>query len=405
VPVDVVAGGTLDLCEETSVGLSKIEWTDYTFNHVIGCTKVSEGCRFCYAEADMDKRRGRVKWGPQGTRSKTSADYWRQPIRWNRDAVVAQNRRRVFCASLADVFEEWSGAIVDHDGDPLMRDKLRETIVPEGRIFPQSLDLYRPLTMDDMRRDLFRLIDATPRLDWLLLTKRPENIRKMWAPGPAGRCASFPDCTHPDCSPRRENVWLLTSVEDQEQADKRIPELLKCRSLAPVLGLSVEPLLSEVDLRRWLPPEKANWHCQKCGAFQRDFGRCLWCGCHGNYLTGSHAANHQSNTFSGSINRQPLDWVICGGESGPHARQFDVAWADAIIRQCKAAGVACFMKQYGSKSFDSREADRGSDDQHQGGAASDPSCRLDLKDSKGGDMEEWAEAMRVREFPRVEADA
>ena len=118
---------------------SKIEWCNHTFNPWIGCQKVSPGCDHCYAEAMMDHRYGRVKWGPHGERKRTSPANWKNPLRW---AKQANGRRpRVFCASLAD----W-------------------------------LDNRVPR---DWRSDLGRLIEATPELDWLLLTKRPENHEKL----------------------------------------------------------------------------------------------------------------------------------------------------------------------------------------------------------------------------------
>lgn len=143
---------------------TKIQWTDHTFNPWIGCARVAPGCVNCYAEADMDRRRGRVKWGPHGTRSRTSDDYWHEPAKWNKQAEASGIRQRVFCASLADVFEDWGiEPILDHRGEVI--------IGPDG---------LRRITMTDLRRDLFALIDQTPWLDWLLLTKRPENIIKMW---------------------------------------------------------------------------------------------------------------------------------------------------------------------------------------------------------------------------------
>lgn len=90
---------------------TKIQWTDHTFNPWIGCAKVHAGCANCYAEADMDKRRHRAKWGADGTRSRTSAAYWKEPHKWNRDAGLENVRRRVFCASMADVFEAWPGSV------------------------------------------------------------------------------------------------------------------------------------------------------------------------------------------------------------------------------------------------------------------------------------------------------
>jgi protein gp37 len=120
---------------------SAIEWTDHTFNPWIGCTKVSPACDNCYAETLMDARYGRVRWGPGEDRSRTAPSTWRQPLKWNKQALATGGRPFVFCASLADVF--------DNEVDPAWR------------------------------RDLFALIEATPHLVWLLLTKRIGNVLKM----------------------------------------------------------------------------------------------------------------------------------------------------------------------------------------------------------------------------------
>lgn len=184
---------------------SKIEWTHHTFNPFLGCTKVSPGCKHCYAETMMDKRWGKVEWGPQGKRVKTSAANWRKPHAWYKVAVRTRERHRVFCASLADVFEYRWDQIVE---------------------------------MDEWRRDLWDLIEETAGdgrggLDWLLLTKRPEMVPSMV---PA-------DWMNDEFPP---NVWIGTSVEDQRRADERIPYLL--RVPAAVRFLSAEPLLGPVDL-------------------------------------------------------------------------------------------------------------------------------------------------------------
>lgn len=221
---------------------SKISWTRHTFSPWIFCTRVSPGCQHCYAETMMADRFGKVEWGPQGQRVRTSADYWRQPLKWNREAAAAGERHRVFCASLADVFE------IKAD---------------------QKADLSNWLL------DLCALIVATPHLDWLLLTKRPENAKWDWK--------TFPD-----------NIWIGTSVENQEYADKRIPELLKIP--APVRFLSVEPMLGPVDLSPWL---------------------------------------------------DQIQWVIVGGESGPAARPMHPDWVRSVRDQCEAAGVPFFFKQWG----------------------------------------------------------
>jgi protein gp37 len=194
---------------------SSISWTHHTFNSWIGCTKVHEGCAHCYAEADMDKRRHRVKWGPQGTRSRTSDAYWRDPVKWNREAQSAGERHRVFCASLADVFEDWQGPIVNSHGIPLHRGDawhMKEKYVPmEGIWIGKSL-----ATMSDLRRDLFGIIDQTPFLDWMLLTKRPENILRMWPP------LANANLTVPLRQMlQRDNVWLGTSISNQATANKQ----------------------------------------------------------------------------------------------------------------------------------------------------------------------------------------
>jgi protein gp37 len=175
---------------------SKIEWTDHTFNPWIGCQKVSPGCDRCYAEAMMDHRYGRVKWGPHGERVRTSIANWRKPKQWARAAVG--ERPRVFCASLADVFDNKA---------------------PAGA-----------------RGDLFDLIRATPELDWLLLTKRPENIKRFlpadWGSGWA-------------------NVWLGTTCEDQENYNRRWPVLNAVP--AKVRFISYEPAIG--PLEPWGKPD------------------------------------------------------------------------------------------------------------------------------------------------------
>ena len=121
---------------------TEIAWCDSTFNPWIGCQKVSPGCDHCYAEALMDHRHHRVEWGPHGERKRTSEANWKLPLRWSKKARASGTRPRVFCASLADVF-----------------------------------DNQVPI---QWRTDLFDLIARTSELDWLLLTKRPENLARMF---------------------------------------------------------------------------------------------------------------------------------------------------------------------------------------------------------------------------------
>lgn len=329
---------------------TNISWCDMTLNPWIGCSKVHEGCTNCYAEADMDNRRGRVKWGSNGTRSKTSESYWKQPLKWNREAQFAleywqQNgdakkgdppsRPRVFCASLADVFEDWQGPIVDHNGRQLWLDAAFDCYFSE-----QRTDDVVPATMDDLRRDLFTLIDQTPHLDWLLLTKRPENVRRMWEPPPwaLDTIKSLGAASYD-----RHNVWIGTSVSNQATADKQIPELLKCHDLCPVLFLSCEPLLGPIklDLLNLETGHPAQCTCGHGHGFTR-------CPNTGGVATTCHYAHCSCTGFR----RKPeswkgIDWVIVGGESGPHARPMHPDWARSIRDQCQAAGVPYFFKQWG----------------------------------------------------------
>lgn len=175
---------------------SKIEWTTHTFNPWWGCTKVSEACKHCYAEA-WAKRVGQDVWGPKPERRLMSDAHWKQPLKWNRDASGATERPRVFCASMADVFED------------------REELIPH-------------------RKRLFELIEETPNLDWLLLTKRPQNVERLaqWRQG-------WPD-----------HVWLGTTVELQSRADELLPHLAAVP--AKVKFISAEPLLGRLDIQHWL---------------------------------------------------------------------------------------------------------------------------------------------------------
>ena len=178
---------------------TKIEWTDHTFNPWIGCQKVSTGCDLCYAEASMDHRFGRVLWGAHGQRVRTSERNWKTPLRWAKAAKLNATRPKVFCASLADIWDNKAP--------------------------------------DEWRADLFRLIDLTPQLDWLLLTKRPENVEKMLPTAIAGLKA-WP----------WSNVWLGVTCENQEQYTRRwpilrkVPAVLHFVSYEPALGPLALPL-------------------------------------------------------------------------------------------------------------------------------------------------------------------
>lgn len=271
---------------------SGIEWTDHTFNPWVGCTKVGPGCDGCYAEA-WAKRAGAaagVTWG--GERRRTSAKNWQLPLKWNAQAAREGRRFRVFCASLADVFDNQ---------------------VPPA-----------------WRAELFALIQQTPHLDWLLLTKRIGNVQAMIeAPG-----------MQKDGLP--PNVWLGATVVNQAEADRDIPKLLAVP--ARVRFLSIEPMLGPIDLTRIklhkggidlaadAPPE---WRSVREVAVVM------------NALKGPK-----------QLGMAPLSWVICGGESGPAARPMHPDWARSLRNQCAAAGVPFLFKQWG-EFFPDPDDDRG----------------------------------------------
>ncbi len=176
---------------------SGISWTDATFNPWRGCTKVSPECERCYAET-MSGRNPSVLgiWGNEGTRVVAAESYWQTPVKWNAKAEREGKRLKVFCASLADVFEEWPGSmhsasLVKVGGDTHFGDSAMGVCHGCGKWMHSQLDpdcggadekcsrVARPLTMNDCRRRLFALIDATPNLDWMLLTKPPHDLRFM----------------------------------------------------------------------------------------------------------------------------------------------------------------------------------------------------------------------------------
>lgn len=254
-----------------------ISWCDSTFNPWVGCSRISPACDNCYAEA-YARRTGQAElW--QGKRRRTSAVNWKLPVKWNAHRFMEcgkcgwrgecsaeligcgacgsieemnDTRRRVFCASLADIF--------DNEVDPAWRS------------------------------DLFRLIEATPNLDWLLLTKRIGNVTKL-----TGGVSSWP------------NVWLGATVVNQEEADRDIPKLLA--TPARVRFLSIEPMLGPINLTRVPVPR---------GLVE----------CNGGTL-------------------QPIDWVIVGGESGQKARPMHPGWVRRLRDQCALTNVPFHFKQWG----------------------------------------------------------
>lgn len=255
---------------------SKIEWTDHTFNPWVGCTKISPACDHCYAES-WAKRSGSVVWG--GDRRRTTDANWNKVRRWDREAFGKGIRPRVFCASLADAFDN--------------------EVPIEWFV------------------DLLYWIYHTPNLDWLLLSKRIGNCRKrLYAAKQAIDFSNQRDFwlwvkawLDGDAPP---HVWIGATVCNQSEADRDIPKLLEVP--ARVRFLSIEPMLGPINVGLYL--SRTNMHGLRMMPGFRDS------------LPG-------------------VDWVICGGESGPKARPSHPDWFRSLRDQCAAAGVPFLFKQWG----------------------------------------------------------
>lgn len=327
---------------------TKIEWCDHSWSPWEGCTKVSPGCLNCYAEA-RDKRHlfgPETHWG-KGVPRRLTKD-WRKPVKWNLESLA-----------------EWDNA--RGKGLPL-------TMPPRYKVFPSVCDPFDAEAPVELLARFIQLIYDTPNLDWLLLTKRPENFDARTLAACQLLSESITAATAPMVRwlidwrrgfdvPR--NVWIGTSVEDQTLANQRVPALL--RIPARLRFLSVEPLLGEIDLSGFL------WGKDPV---------CVECPRDADCVHGWHTRK---------ANDQPsLDWVIVGGESGRGARPCNVDWVRSIVMQCQDASVPCFVKQLGACPVVTVTPGQAMPDDFR--AFSHP---------KGGDPAEWPEDLRVRQFPEV----
>lgn len=316
-----------------------IQWCDHSINPIrarnnktgaVGhyCEKIAAGCAACYSSA-FQKRFGMPPFGAGQHREEVEIFLDKYKLE---DVRRRKKPTKYFWCDMTDIFGDWM--------------------------------------QPDWLAECFATMDATPQHTHLLLTKRPENIRRMW---PDKQCDN---CLEVSCGPHRtgcldirhrENVWLGTSISTQTDADRNIPHLLRCRDLSPVLFVSAEPLIEAVDIRPWLRNGGGS-HCSGCRESR----------------IANRGATHQFQTVEHP--GDGIDWLIIGCESGPRARPGDVAWIRSLKDQCQAAGVACFVKQLGSLPV--------------GGKQMTPQ-EWRLRDPKGGDPSEWPEDLRVREFPKV----
>jgi protein gp37 len=355
--------------------MSKIEWTDETWNPVTGCTKISPGCANCYAEGVSKRFWGKRKF----TDVQCFPHLLVKPLR-------KRVPKRIFVCSMSDLF---------HDDVEL-----------------------------DFIAAVFAVMAASPKMTFQVLTKRPERMKFFmeWIDEMA-RIAkdTFPDDSkewrraqclkgfalkygtdvgNPTAIAERpwplSNVWKGVSVENQTTADERTRMLLQVP--AATRFISYEPALEEVDLA----PVLNGW-CPYCGGdngdgpyeFSAETHGKLKCNCC--HRTWHHGGlRSYEDSYGDTLYRQGIDWVIVGGESGPGARPCNVEWIKSTVKQCKTAGVPCFVKQVGAKPCGHAQWEHEAND----GRGIDPEL-TPLVSSKGGDPDEWPKGIRVRQFPKV----
>ena len=330
---------------------SKIEWTEHTWNPVRGCTKISPGCKHCYAETFAERWRG-VPGHPyeQGFDLRLVPEKLAEPLRRRKPTTW-------FVNSMSDLFHE---------------------DIPNEYIAA-----------------VFGVMAATPHHTYQVLTKRAERMPEWfrWYEGTSGAGASAAaamwaaeetmkrlgdmDPNNPPPWPL-DNVHLGVSVEGPDYLE-RLHDLMQ--TPASIRWVSLEPLLAGVDIRPWLGVE-----CNHEDAY-REYDTNVW--------------------ICRPCEETPiLDWVVVGGESGQRARPFDLSWARRIVVDCKAAGVPVFVKQLGDDPFLAASVHTRTIDTDIGGArvkmtfgSFDGETTVQLRAAKGGDISEWPEDLRVREWP------
>lgn len=326
---------------------SNIEWTEATWNPLRGCTRVSEGCRFCYAETVAARFSGpgqpyeglaRFVTMPDGSKDARwtgkvhiAWDHLSDPIRWARP-------RMIFANSMSDLF---------HESVPA------EEIATIYAVAVAAVHLRGHVIQILTKRAARAREILTSEAFWEQVNIEA-SMHVMEGVDSLARRSNDARATLEEYGPGKPppGIWMGTSTEHQEAFNERWPELRA--TPAAVRFLSVEPQIGRIDM------------CEQFG---------IWW----NQTTGEWVRQ------DGVI--RP-DLVIQGGESGSHAREFRYSWAESLLRQCRAASIAYFLKQMGSNPIDDlgyREI------AHAAG----------LKDKKGGEMAEWPERLRVREMPGV----
>ena len=356
-----------------------IEWTDTTWNPVVGCTPVSPGCLNCYAatfaarglHANYVGLTVRKKATEDGkTRAvfngtvRTLPDKLTEPLRWKKP-------RRVFVNSMSDLF---------HESVPF---DFVDSVFAVMALCPQHT--FQVLTKRPERMAEYLRSKASPldRDRWTMIAEIAAHVGKIvWDPrgsDPVNYYGIAGGTRGKDFSNRRAapawplpNVWLGTSVERQQEADERIPHLLRCQ--AAVRFLSCEPLLGSIDLPR-LWPLHWSWDAKYRSPQEA-------------IAAGANAERRPQALVSPGCHL--IHWIIVGGESGTGARPCHIEWIRFLVERCKSAGVPVFVKQLGANP--ERERQFAADDIRD--------VSLELHDPKGGEPSEWPEDLRVREFPQ-----
>ena len=326
---------------------SSIEWTDASWSPVRGCSIESPGCTNCYAMKQAHR------WPQFGRLTKPSAKgmVWTGEVRALESLVMIpfswREPRLVFVNSQSDTF---------HQKVPTA---FLDFMFAVMWLRPQHV--FQVLTKRHARmHEYFSDVETVHRV---------REIAERIATNVRIRVPEISDDSRGFVLP---NVWLGVSAENQKYADERIPALLA--TPATIRFVSCEPLLGPISLHP-----------------AADLGYRLlsrWYGANGFDETGSQPERDRMTGFFPRI-----DWVITGGESGPRARECEIAWVRSIIEQCQRAGVAVFNKQLGARPIDSHPE------------RTELKRAVKLRDHKGGDMTEWPEDLQVRQFPTVENHA
>jgi protein gp37 len=343
-----------------------ISWTDATWNPIRGCSRVSEGCRHCYAE--------------------------RQALRITRfdRGLGKPEGRGAYDGLVHEVAGEarWTGQV--RLVPELLDQPLR--LRRPRRIFVNSMsDLFHESLSEDAILAVFVTMARAQRHTFQVLTKRPARMRAVLAKWQSGGLTLREGVTLREGSGAMlPNVWLGVSAEDQATLDARVPDLLRCP--AAVRWVSLEPQLGPIDTGRYLG---SPWFCPYCSwsGDEPAFSAFSW----------ESAAFCPKCHTECEARTERLDWIVQGGESGPGARPFDLAWARTTRDQCREAGTAYYLKQLGAqpKSTDGRSyADLGYPEGVQFTGNGKGWLYHHLKHRSGADPAEWPEALRVQEFPR-----